>query len=45
MFLIVWTSLESVVEPMESTRFEYYNISLANSANKLEIIDLIESDI
>ena len=29
-FLVVWTDLEKVVEPKESTRFEFYNISMVN---------------
>jgi palmitoyl-protein thioesterase len=44
-FLIVWSDLENVVEPKESTKFEYFNISLANTDNKLEIVGLFESEL
>ena len=44
-FLVVWTDLEEVVTPKESTRFEFYNISLAEISGTLEILDLQESDI
>ena len=44
-FLVVWSELEKVISPMESTRFEFYNISLAETSGTLEILDLHNSDI
>ena len=44
-FLVVWTELETVVTPKESTRFEFYNISMAETSGQLEIVDFYDSDL
>lgn len=44
-FLVVWTELETVVTPKESTKFEFYNISMAESSGHLEIVDFYNSDL
>ena len=35
-FLVVWTDLEKVIIPKESTRFEFYNISMAETSGLLK---------
>lgn len=44
-FLVVWTDLEKVVDPPESTKFEFYNISMAENLGNLEIVEFFESNI
>lgn len=44
-FMVVWTDLEKVVEPKESTRFEFFNISMAETSGDLEIVNLQESEL
>jgi pimeloyl-ACP methyl ester carboxylesterase len=44
-FLVIWTDLEKVVDPKESTRFEFYNISMAETSGDLEIVNFQESEI
>ena len=44
-FLVIWSGIDNVVLPLESTRFEYYNISLANTSGKLEIVNFTKSSI
>ena len=44
-FLIVWTDLEKVVDPPESTKFEFFNISMAENSGHLEIVNFLESNI
>ena len=44
-FLVVWTDLEQVVSPKESTKFEFYNISLAEITGTLKTVDLKDSDL
>lgn len=43
-FLIAWSSIDSVISPTESSKFEFYNISLVKERNTLEIVPLIQSD-
>ena len=44
-FVVVWTGLEKVVMPMESTRFEFFNISMADTSGLLEIVEFYNSDL
>ena len=44
-FLVVWTDLEKVVDPPESTKFEFFNISMAETSGHLEIVNFLESNI
>ena len=44
-FLIVWSNIDTVVYPLESTKFEYYNITDAINHNKWSIVPLIKSSI
>lgn len=39
-FLIVWSNIDKVISPVESSRFEFYNISLAEERKELEIVPL-----
>lgn len=43
-FLIVWSHIDKVVSPIESSRFEFYNISLAEERKALEIVPLEKTD-
>lgn len=43
-FLIVWSHIDKVISPMESSRFEYYNISLAEERKVLEIVPLQKTE-
>jgi len=43
-FLIVWSNLDAVIYPRASSRFEFYNISLAEERKELAIVPLINSD-
>ena len=43
-FLVVWSDLEKVVNPKESTKFEFFNTTFANITGKLKIIDFIEGE-
>ena len=43
-FLIVWSHIDKVISPMESSRFEFYNISLAEERKVLEIAPLEKTD-
>jgi hypothetical protein len=44
-FLVILTDLEKVVEHKENTRFEFYNISMAETSGDLEIVNFQESEI
>ena len=39
-FLIVWSHIDKVIFPVESSNFEFYNISLAKERKELEIVTL-----
>ena len=43
-FLIVWSHIDKVISPMESSRFEFYNISLAEERKVLEIAPLQKTE-
>ena len=43
-FLIVWSHIDKVISPVESSRFEFYNISLAEERKVLEIAPLEKTD-
>jgi esterase/lipase len=42
-FLIVWSKLDNVISPTASSRFEFYNISLAEERKELEIVPLAKN--
>lgn len=42
-FLIVWSHIDKVIFPVESSKFEFYNISLAEERKELEIAKLNET--
>jgi palmitoyl-protein thioesterase len=44
-FIVIWSSIDKVIKPLESSKFEFYNITLANNENKLSIIPLKYSEI
>lgn len=44
-FLIVWSKLDKVITPMESAKFEFYNISNAVIYGNLKIVHFKNSDI
>ncbi len=39
-FLIVWSHIDDVIFPVESSKFEFYNISLAEERKELRIVTL-----
>jgi cephalosporin-C deacetylase-like acetyl esterase len=43
-FLIVWSEIDKVISPIASSRFEFYNISLAREKNSLEIVPLNQTE-
>ena len=43
-FLIVWSEIDKVISPIASSRFEFYNISLAREKNTLEIVPLNQTE-
>tara|TARA_B100001093_G_scaffold506234_1_gene564839 strand:+ start:94 stop:897 length:804 start_codon:yes stop_codon:yes gene_type:complete len=43
-FLVVWSDLEKVVKPKESTKFEFFNTTFANITGELKIIDFQKSE-
>jgi palmitoyl-protein thioesterase len=43
-FLIAWSSIDSVISPIQSSKFEFYNISLAEERNTLEVVPLDQSE-
>lgn len=43
-FLIVWSEIDKVISPFQSSRFEFYNISLAREKNTLEIVPLNQTE-
>ena len=43
-FLIAWSSIDSVISPIESSKFEFYNISLAEERKTLEVVPLDQSE-
>ena len=43
-FLIVWSDIDKVISPVASSRFEYYNISLAVERKVLETVPLEKTE-
>ena len=43
-FLIVWSEIDKVILPVESSKFEFYNISLAKERKGLEIAPLNKTE-
>ena len=43
-FLIVWSHIDKVISPVASSRFEFYNISLAEERKVLEIAPLEKTE-
>lgn len=43
-FLIVWSDIDKVISPIASSRFEFYNISLAREKGQLETVSLNETN-
>ncbi len=43
-FLIAWSSIDSVISPLESSKFEFYNISLVKERKELQVVPLGQSD-
>ena len=43
-FLIVWSDIDKVISPVASSRFEYYNISLAEERKELETVPLEKTE-
>lgn len=43
-FLIVWSHIDKVISPMASSRFEFYNISLARERKELQIVSLEKTE-
>ena len=44
-FLIVWSSIDNIITPLESSKFGFYDIDVAEKYNKLEIQPLRNSSI
>jgi palmitoyl-protein thioesterase len=44
-FIVIWSSIDKVIKPLESAKFEFYNSTLAKDKNELSIISLNNSDI
>jgi len=44
-FLIVWSSIDNIIRPIESSKFEFYDTEVAQQYNKLEIQSLKNSSI
>ena len=44
-FMVVWSKVDTVVAPVESTRFEFYNITQAKEERALSIVALRDSAI
>ena len=42
-FLIVWSSIDNIIKPIESSKFEFYDIEIAKQYNRLEIQSLKNS--
>tara|TARA_B110000858_G_scaffold198523_1_gene266185 strand:- start:9483 stop:10298 length:816 start_codon:yes stop_codon:yes gene_type:complete len=43
-FLIVWSDIDKIISPLQSSRFEFYNISLAREKEILEIVPLNKTE-
>lgn len=44
-FLIIWSSVDNIIKPLESSKFEFYDIESASKYNKLVIQSLKNSSI
>lgn len=42
-FIIIWSSIDTIIKPVESSKFEFYNIDIAKYENKLIIQNLYDS--
>ena len=44
-FVLFWSSIDTVITPIESSQFEFYNIRIAEKEKKLVIQPLVESEV
>jgi palmitoyl-protein thioesterase len=44
-FIVIWSGIDNVIMPRESSRFEFYDIKTAETQKKLTIVPFIKSDI
>ena len=44
-FLVIWSSIDNIIKPIESSKFEFYDTELAHKYKKLEIKSLNNSSI
>jgi len=44
-FLVLWSSIDNIIKPIESSKFEFYDTELAHKYKKLEIKSLNNSSI
>lgn len=44
-FIIIWSNIENVITPRESSKFEYYNIEKAINEKILEIVPFLNSSL
>ena len=43
-FLVVWSSIDTVISPKESSKLEYFNITEADENYNLSVVPLMDSD-
>ena len=43
-FLVVWSSIDTVISPLESSKLEYYNITTASTNKQLNIVPFKQSE-
>lgn len=44
-FVLIWSNIDTVIKPLYSSKFEFYNIDIAEKQNKLIIQNLINSSV
>ena len=44
-FILIWSKIDTVITPLESSKFEFYDITKATNKNELQIQPLTESPI
>lgn len=44
-FILIWSNIDTVIKPLESSMFEFYNIYIAEKEKKLVIQNLNKSDV
>lgn len=44
-FILIWSNIDTIIKPLYSSKFEFYNIDIAEKQNKLIIQNLINSSV